>query len=75
MLPEIVFLRRIQVPVVDLKLAGELSESQKSELSQKITSVISEVTGKSESSVYIFIQDAPRSQWAVGGKLLSEGSK
>ncbi len=58
------------MPFVNIKLAGEVDKKQKEALAEKVTQVITEVTGKPAQYTYIVIEEVPREDWAIGGKLL-----
>ena len=58
------------MPVVTIENAGELSRETKEALIRKVTDVISEITGKPESSVYTKIIEVPRENFGVGGSPL-----
>ena len=58
------------MPIVTLENAGKLDGDQKISLISKLTAVVSEVTGKPESTVYVRIDEVPRENFGVGGKPL-----
>jgi 4-oxalocrotonate tautomerase len=60
------------MPYVSIRVAGKLSRKQKKNIAQGVTKVISEETGKPESSILIFIDEKQRENIAKGGKLLDE---
>jgi len=60
------------LPYVDIKVAGKLTEDQKNELAQKITKVITDVTGKPAQYVYVVFEEVKRENWAIAGKLLKD---
>ena len=58
------------MPIITLENAGTLEKEQKIALISKLTAVVSEVTGKPVSSVYVRIDEVPRVNFGVGGKPL-----
>ena len=62
----------IKLPYVDIKVAGKLTEDQKNELAQKITKIITDVTGKPSQYVYVVFEEVERENWAIAGKLLKD---
>lgn len=60
------------MPFVHIANAGALTVDQRRALSEKVTEAIHEVTGKPHSSVYLRIDEVPRENFAVGGKLLAD---
>lgn len=60
------------MPYVNVKAAGTLTKEQKQKISEGITEVITNVTGKPASVTYIVIEEVDRENWAIGGKLLAD---
>lgn len=60
------------MPFVHIANAGSLTIEQRRALTEKVTEAIHEVTGKPHSSVYLRIDEVPRENFAVGGKLLAD---
>lgn len=60
------------MPFVNVKVAGELSTRQKSEIAEKFSEILEKVVGKPKQYTYIVFEDVPYEDWAIGGKLLSE---
>jgi 4-oxalocrotonate tautomerase len=58
------------MPYITIENAGNLSREQKEKLIQKITEAITEVTGKPKQYIYIRIDEVPRENFAINGKLL-----
>lgn len=63
------------MPVLHLMNAGPLSSEQKKALAEKLTADIAEITGKPPASVYLRIDEVPRTDFSVGGVILSEKDK
>ena len=61
------------MPYIEIKAAGSLTAEQKKEIVKQITKTMQDVAGKPPSATYIVIQEIERSDWGVGGKMLSEG--
>ena len=64
--------RVLNMPYINVKVAGNLTDEQRKKISEEITKTMETVAGKPPSSTYVQIDEIPRNQWAVGGKLLSE---
>ena len=60
------------MPYVNVRLAGEVTEEQKTALCKKITDVITEVTGKPAQYTYVVLEEVPRENWSIGGVRLSD---
>lgn len=60
------------MPFVNVKTLGNLSEKQKSEISERITKTLEEVAGKSPKYVYVVFDEVDKENWAIAGKLFSE---
>jgi 4-oxalocrotonate tautomerase len=58
------------MPYVNVKVAGPLSEEQKTELAVRISAALEDVASKPRSSTYIVFEEVSRANWAVGGELL-----
>ena len=61
------------MPVIIVEMWEGRTVEQKKQLSQDITASFSKIGVKPE-VVQIIIKDNPKHNWAVGGKLASEGS-
>ena len=66
------FIWVLNMPYINVKVAGKLTEDQRKKIVTSITNTMEEVAGKPPSSTYVQIDEIPREQWGVGGKLLSE---
>tara|TARA_X000001036_G_C20646506_1_gene793235 strand:- start:1228 stop:1509 length:282 start_codon:yes stop_codon:yes gene_type:complete len=60
------------MPYINVKVAGKLTKKQRKEIVTDITNTMLRVAGKPASSTYVQIDEVPRNQWGVGGKMLSE---
>jgi len=63
-----------QMPYINVKVAGALSENQKKEISRRFSEALYEVANKKPQSTYIVFEEIEKSNWAVGDRLLSENS-
>lgn len=61
-----------KMPYINVKVGGSLSDEQRKKICEEITKTMETVAGKPPSSTYVQIDEIPRNQWSVGGKLLSE---
>ena len=59
------------MPYVNVKVAGNLSQSQKEDIAEGVSRLLYEVASKPLESTYVVIEEIERENWAVGGKLLS----
>lgn len=62
------------MPYVNIRVAGNLSKQQKADISAGVTKVITDVSGKPEDSILIFIDELPHENIAKGGTLLQKPS-
>ena len=62
------------MPYVSIRLAGKIDKQQKEDICRGVTKVVSDVTGKPESSVLIFIDECEHENVASGGVLLQKPS-
>ncbi|MFC1524167.1 4-oxalocrotonate tautomerase family protein [Thermodesulfobacteriota bacterium] len=60
------------MPYVSIRVAGELTQPQKEEISKGVTDIISRVANKPPESILIFIDELPHENIAVAGKLLKK---
>ncbi|MEA3332678.1 MAG: 4-oxalocrotonate tautomerase family protein [Pseudomonadota bacterium] len=63
------------MPYVNIRVAGELSREQKSEICVGVTEVIARVANKPKDAVIIFIDEEERDNISKGGVLLSDLAK
>ncbi|MBB4823123.1 4-oxalocrotonate tautomerase [Sporosarcina luteola] len=60
------------MPYVTVKMLEGRTEEQKRALCEKVTAVVSETTGAPVENVVVFIEEMPKSHYAVAGKRLSD---
>jgi len=60
------------MPYINVKVAGKLTQKQRKDIVEDITKTMLKVAGKPAASTYVQIDEIPRNQWGVGGKMLSE---
>lgn len=60
------------MPVVSIKLAGELSREQKKRIAEEITATLERHALKPRQYIYIAFESLPFEDWAIGGRLLDE---
>lgn len=60
------------MPYVNIRVAGELSRTQKEKIVKGVTEVIAREANKPESSILIFIDEDRRENIGSGGRLLDE---
>jgi 4-oxalocrotonate tautomerase len=60
------------MPVISVKLAGELTREQKKEIVERFTATMEEVAGKPRDYVVVSFESQPYENWGWGGKLLDE---
>ncbi len=58
------------MPYVNIRVAGELSKEQKSNICKGVTEVISKEAGKPPEAILIFIDEVKHENIAKGGNLL-----
>lgn len=58
------------MPYVSIRVAGELTKEQKSNISAGVTTVIAEETGKPPEAILIFIDEVKHENIAKAGVLL-----
>jgi 4-oxalocrotonate tautomerase len=58
------------MPYVNIRVAGELSKEQKSNICKGVTDVISKEAGKPPEAILIFIDEVKHENIAKGGNLL-----
>lgn len=62
--------RRINMPIVTVENAGELTKEQKNKLHEQLTKIVVEITGKPAQYVYTKVVEVPRENFGVGGNSL-----
>lgn len=60
------------MPVVSVKLAGQLSREQKKQIAEEITSTLERVAGKEKRWTYVCFEEIAEENWAWSGQLLDE---
>jgi 4-oxalocrotonate tautomerase len=60
------------MPIVNVALYAGRTDQQKSDLANAITKAISETAGVPDSATTIIFQDVEKSNWAVGGVMISD---
>ena len=61
------------MPVVTIQMYEGRTIEQKRALAEAITNAMVEIAKTSPDAVNVIIQDVPRSNWALAGKLASDG--
>jgi 4-oxalocrotonate tautomerase len=62
----------INMPYVNIRIAGTLSRDQKKRIAAEITDTLERVARKPKSYTYIAFDELPDENWAIAGKLLGE---
>lgn len=62
----------IMMPVVELKILGELTHEQKAEICKQFTHTLETVAGKPPAYTYVIIQEVDFEDWGHKGKLFSD---
>lgn len=60
------------MPFAQLYIAEGRTDDQKKQLIEKITQAFVDALGTKPDSVWITVQDIPKTQWGIGGKTLAE---
>ncbi len=60
------------MPVVTIKLAGQLDRAQKKRIAEEITDTLERIAGKPRRYTYIAFEELPDENWAIAGQLLDE---
>ena len=63
------------MPITQLYIAEGRNEAQKKQLIEKVTQAFVDALGTAPDSVWITVQDVPKTQWGIGGKTLAERGK
>ena len=58
------------MPYVNIKVAGDLTKEQKSELAAGVTKLLQDIVGKPPERTYVVFEEVSRENWASAGKLL-----
>ncbi|MBS1218644.1 MAG: 4-oxalocrotonate tautomerase [Proteobacteria bacterium] len=60
------------MPFAQLYIAEGRNDAQKKLLIEKVTQAFVDAVGVKPESVWITVQDIPKTQWGVGGKTLAD---
>ncbi|WP_237201337.1 tautomerase family protein [Rothia nasimurium] len=60
------------MPLINVSYASVQSDEKKSELIAELTKTYARVMGVNESSVWVMLNEVPRTDWGVGGQTLAE---
>ncbi|MBG82816.1 MAG: 4-oxalocrotonate tautomerase [Chloroflexi bacterium] len=60
------------MPVVNVAMYAGRTDQQKADLAKAITEAISKTAGIPDSATTIIFQDVQKTEWAVGGVMVSE---
>lgn len=60
------------MPVVTIKIAGQLDREQKKRIAQEITDTLERIACKPRRYTYIAFEELPDENWAIAGQLLDE---
>lgn len=60
------------MPIAQLYIAEGRTPEQKKVLIEKVTQAFVDALGTKPDSVWITVQDVPKTQWGIGGKTLAE---
>ena len=60
------------MPFAQLYIAEGRTDDQKKKLIEKVTQAFVDALGTKPESVWITVQDVPKTQWGIGGKTLAE---
>lgn len=61
------------MPVVTVDWVAGRTAEQKRNLAARITDAVAEVGGTDPAGVWVVFNDVARDDWAVGGRLVSDG--
>jgi 4-oxalocrotonate tautomerase len=60
------------MPVVTIKLAGNLTREQRRQIAEEVTSTLERVAMKPRRYTYIAFEELPDECWAIAGELLDQ---
>ncbi len=60
------------MPIAQIYIAEGRTPEQKKVLIEKVTQAFVDALGTKPDSVWITVQDVPKTQWGIGGKTLAE---
>jgi len=63
-------LKEIEMPFVNVKLAGSVTKEQKKEIAKEITETLKKHAHKPANYTYIVFEEVAHEDWAIGGELL-----
>jgi 4-oxalocrotonate tautomerase len=58
------------MPYIDIKVAGELTNEQKSNIAAEVADTMERIANKPKPATYITFTQIPRDSWAKNGELL-----
>ena len=58
------------MPYIDIKVAGQLTNEQKSAIAAELSDTMERVANKPKSATYITFTEIPRNSWSKNGELL-----
>jgi 4-oxalocrotonate tautomerase len=58
------------MPVVEVKIAGKLTDGQKKEIAEKITALMENVAGKPKKYTYVIFTEKESGDFAIGGEMI-----
>ena len=58
------------MPYIDIKVAGELTHNQKSDIVKEVSDTMERIANKPKSATYITFTEIPRNSWAKSAELL-----
>ncbi|MGA1597639.1 MAG: 4-oxalocrotonate tautomerase [bacterium] len=59
------------MPIIRVEMFSGRSVEQKQELVEALTREMVRITGCSEGSVHVVLEDVPKENWGIGGQLCS----
>lgn len=65
-------MKELNMPYVNIRIAGSLTREQKRTIAEEITATLERVTKKPKAYTYIAFDELPDENWAIGGKLLDD---
>ena len=60
------------MPVVTIKIAGDLSREQKKKIAEEVTDTLERHALKPKRYTFIAFEELPFENWAIAGRLLDE---
>lgn len=59
------------MPYVHLRVAGKLTNEQKTQIAKEFSETLLKVANKPKKATYLVIEEVSRDNWAIGDELLS----